>query len=153
MSAMINIGSVTLPAGEYWVGDPCYAIPDDRWMEWLEAADYRREPSPRYLVADLDGHSCVGVGTAYGDGVFHGSDGNNYPVDAGLIGAVPVEVCEGAPRGMHLMSFAGPFDLSYHDGVIKVGNVAINTDPDDDWDEEDDEDPDDPREEWTDADQ
>jgi hypothetical protein len=62
----INIGSVAMPAGRYWVGDPCYAVPSERWMEWLEAADYMN--AGRYLLAELDGRSVLGIGTAYGDG-------------------------------------------------------------------------------------
>ena len=84
MTAKKNIESVTMPAGEYWVGDPCYSVPDARWMEWLEAADYINER--RYLLAEIDGQPVLGIGTAYGDGLFPGSDGNEYAVDAGLIG-------------------------------------------------------------------
>ena len=27
--------TVRMPAGTYVVGDPCYSVPDHRWMEWL----------------------------------------------------------------------------------------------------------------------
>ena len=36
---------VVVPAGEYWLGDPCYTVPDRLWMGWLEAV------SPVYPTA------------------------------------------------------------------------------------------------------
>lgn len=129
------IGSVTMPAGEYWIGDPCYAIPNDRWMEWLEAGGLGNDPPPKYQVADLDGYPCIGVGTAHGDGCYPGSDGASYPVDAGLIGAVAVEVVEGEPFGMRRVTFEHDFDVSYDhaSGTIWIGDISIQTDYDDDY--------------------
>ena len=140
MGATLNIESYTMPAGEYWVGDPCYAIPEDKWIAWLKDAGYDAEPFPRYLVADVDGNTCIGVGTSYGDGLYRGSDGNEYPVDAGLIGAVPT-VIENEPFGMQRVTFEHPFEVSYTEerGVIRVGHISIPTDDDvdeDDWREE-----------------
>lgn len=124
MAVTANIKSYTFPAGTYYIGDPCYAIPNDRWMEWLEAADYTNQET--YLVADLDGHTAIGVGTAYGDGVYGGSDGNTYGVDAGLIGAVPREVAEEGCSS-NLVTFDSPFDVSYDEGVIRIGHIRIDT--------------------------
>lgn len=132
----VRTTAVEMPAGEYWVGDPCYAVPDERWMEWLEAADYMNEHS--LLVADLDGHTVLGLGTAYGDGVFVGSDGFDYGVDAGLIGVVPVEVAdysdEKYPAGalMRRVEFTEPFECRYSNGTIILGNIRIDTDPEED---------------------
>lgn len=127
MSAIKNVGSVTMPAGEYYVGDPCYAVPDHLWMEWLEGAGYME--NPRYLVADVKGQPVIGVGTAYGDGSYLDGAGKIYPVDAGLIGAVPVSLAEEVPTGMHRFTFHSPFDVSYVDGTIFIGSIAIDTDP------------------------
>lgn len=125
-TAKLNVGSVTMPAGKYYVGDPCYCVPTDRWMEWLEAAKY--EDSPRFLLAELDGHPILGVSTAYGDGVFPGTDGNSYPVDAGLIGLVPVEIAEVSFPSDKPVEFTSDFECSYSDGVIVLGHIGINTD-------------------------
>lgn len=123
---MYNILSVEVPAGEYFVGDPCYGVPADRWMEWLHAADY--ENAHPMLVAELDGKTVVGVSTAYGDGTYDGSDGEGYPVDSGLIGVVPVELVEeDSPWGMNKVSFANPFTCSYNDGTITIGHITIET--------------------------
>jgi hypothetical protein len=131
------MGTITMPAGEYWVGDPCYAVPNDRWMEWLNAADFLRQPTPRYLLAELDGYPVLGIGTAYGDGCYPGSDGSAYPVDAGLLGVVPVEVADSDPFGMRRVVFAQPFECYYDHGTITLGHIDIDTDPeDDDWEDE-----------------
>ena len=127
-----NIESYTIPAGEYYVGDPCYGVPDARWMEWLEAADY--ENVDRFLVADLDDrHTVVGVRTAYGDGEYYDQAGRAYPVDAGLIGVVPVELVEeDEPSGMHRVTFDSDFQVAYsgEHGTIHIGTIDIETDPD-----------------------
>lgn len=124
------ITGVEMPAGKYWVGDPCYFVPDTRWMEWLEAADYLN--SPRILVAEIDGYPVAGVGTAYGDGCYPGSDGYSYGVDAGLIGVTPIEVARNVTREDlgTLVEFDKPFVCSYTDGVIRLGHISINTEDD-----------------------
>lgn len=133
--AALNIGSVTMPAGKYYVGDPCYSVPGHRWMEWLEAAKYD-EPGIRYLVADLDGRPVLGIGTMFGDGEYPGDDGNSYPVDAGLIGVVPVELADVTfSGGVQEVDFPGDFQCCWDDsGIITLGHIEIDTDPDDqDW--------------------
>ena len=142
-TAKARIRSVQMPAGTYWIGDPCYAVPNDRWMEWLQAADYENQD---VLIADLDGRPVLGIGTAYGDGTYPGDDGNSYPVDAGLIGAVPIELVDGEPDGMAKVTFAAAFDCESTDGLISIGHIDIDTDPDEEpeddgyeWDEADDE--------------
>jgi hypothetical protein len=117
-----------MPAGEYWVGDPCYAVADERWMEWLEAADYMSEP--QILLAELDGKPVIGISTAYGDGEYLDEQGRSYPVDAGLIGLTPVELVTGEPSEMHKVTFANDITCSYDDGTINLGNISIDTDPD-----------------------
>ena len=129
MDAKIVIAHVLMPAGEYWVGDPCYAVPDERWMEWLEAADY--ENQDRYLVAELDGQPVLGINTAYGDGVFYDVVGDEYPVDAGLIGLTPVGTAVPEPFGSHRVRFAEPVECYFEDhrGVIVLGSIRVETDP------------------------
>lgn len=117
--------SLEMPAGTYWVGDPCYGVPDQRWMEWLEAADY--ESNHPVLYAELDGHPVVGLTTAYGDGVYHDGPGNEYPVDAGLIGMVPVAVAQEKPFGMRKVVFDFPVKVRWDEGVLEFGSIRIDT--------------------------
>lgn len=130
-----EVTAVRLPAGKYYVGDPCYSIPDARWMEWLEAADYM--DNPRLLIADLDGHTCVGVGTAYGDGEYAGSDGNSYGVDAGLLGVVPEAIGKNGSTlyATQLVEFDADFEVRYDNGKVVLGHIIIDTDEDEDEDE------------------
>ncbi len=138
------------PAGEYYVGDPCYAVDDqDRWMKWLEDAGCEN-PVPKILLAKLtvlpeydpraevplpapktDAMYAVGIGTAHGDGCYTGSDGFEYGVDAGMIGCVPVECAENnALYAMRLANFTEPFYCSWSEknGTITISNIVIETD-------------------------
>lgn len=127
---MSKITEVRMPAGDYYVGDPCYAVPNDRWMEWLEAADFMAcTGRDELLVAELDGKTIVGVSTAYGDGLYPGSDGGEYPVDAGLLGVTPVEVATETPFGSRRVTFTEDFICRYDDGTVILGSIEIDTDP------------------------
>ena len=72
----------------FYIGDICYVL-DDRlyygvWGDQNEFADGTfRDPDTGLEVAV--------AGTAYGDGCYLGSDGAEFPVDAGVIGLVPLE--------------------------------------------------------------
>lgn len=89
--------SILLPNGRYVIGDPCYSLGSNRTI-WdvvvYEAMDDARNPS---FKATLDGEdfTIAVFSTAYGDGVYsaEGTD-TRFPVDAGLIGAVPLELLE-----------------------------------------------------------
>lgn len=134
-------GEVTIPAGRYVIGDPCYSVPDERWMEWLEAADYT-EVGRGVLYAEIDGHHIVGVITAHGDGQYYSSEGHSLGVDAGVIGLVPESFAENNTSSeLDVVEFTAPVTCRYADGVIHLGHIEIDTDPDDDWgyDEDDDE--------------
>lgn len=125
-----------VPPGLYFIGDPCYAIPDSDWMTWLEAGDFQNE---RWLVeADLgDGKYAVALGTAYGDGQYDGSDDFSYPVDAGLIGLTSARwpyntilhsVDEKLGRYIDIPEESV---VEYVNGVLTLGPVVINTGYDD----------------------
>lgn len=122
----MEVTAVKMPAGLYWVGDPCYAIPQDRWMEWLEDADF--EDNRRLLVGKIDGITAVGVGTAYGDGTYRDEEGHSYGVDAGLLGVVPAELSEEETAdGCRLVEFESDFECRYEDGVVVLGHIEIDT--------------------------
>lgn len=122
--------STTLPAGAYFIGDPCYAIPNDRWMEWLEAAKYDQPKGRWMLDAKLGSYRAVGMSTAYGDGVYLGSDNHEYGVDAGMIGAVPLTIST-EKQSSHLgtvVYFDRDFTISRtEEGTITIGHIVIET--------------------------
>jgi len=125
---------IRMPAGRYYLGDPCYSVPKDRWMEWLEAADY--ENNREVLIAELDGHKILGLNTHHGDGVYEDQDGNIYGVDSGLIGLVPVEIAENRYGGRdgcgRIVEFSEMFKCHRSEtGVLKFGHIVINTDYED----------------------
>lgn len=159
---MTDRTATPLPAGTYLVGDPCYAFSNDGpdyWGDWLNGTP-RTEAHyswPRLMDAEIGGHRIVGMGTAYGDGVYYDQYGNEYSVDAGMIGVVPIEALEAinsalvdlhgesleTATGLTVVTFDEPFHVSYDNGVIAIGLLEIDTDiegPDDDDDYEDEED-------------
>ena len=92
MSTLTSL-KIKVPAGIYYVGDPCYHIPDSKWDDVLVATDYFTNP----VFSDGE-HYVLGVGTVYGDGVYYDQNGNEYPVDSGTLGLVsehslPVGIC------------------------------------------------------------
>jgi len=92
--------------------------------------------------------------TAHGDGTYNDQFGNEYPVDAGLIGIMPIEMCDFGdirwengnwideqgltyPDGKNfefkpgnVVTFETGFPVYYMDGVFEFGNIIIDTDPD-----------------------
>lgn len=132
-----------IPAGEYWVGDPCYCFTDHGdWMALLESADYTSDRA--ILEAEAGGLRFVASQTAYGDGRYSDQHGGSYPVDAGLLGVVPVGM-EQAPGAdwvytreelMERVRFEKPFRVSYEDGTVRIGHLVIETGDDEDEDEE-----------------
>jgi hypothetical protein len=125
---------VTVPAGTYVVGDPCYTVPGDAWMAWLEASDYDIPGRYHVLAAYVTTttltktgkertrkHLCVGISTAYGDGCYEDAEGREYAVDAGLIGLVPAGVFTDRYPDVDLtntVTFNGPVTCWYDAGVI-----------------------------------
>ena len=113
--------------GEYYIGDPCYVINEwDDFLGPLWASDYGQ--------FEWKGKQCLGFSTAYGDGLYEDDEGNTYPVDAGLIGAVPVELCgrgEEPSMAGNVFVFREKW-LAETDGeTLRFGNHVIKTGDDD----------------------
>lgn len=127
---------VTMPAGTYFVGDPCYAVPDEDWNDLLDSNDVF-EGSP---VGTLpNGNNVTAFHTAFGDGVYYDQYGNSYPVDAGLLGVVPLSGSQDTSSFEVLgaiRTFTAPFQIrsSYHGALIEIGDIAINTEGSDEDD-------------------
>ncbi len=100
----------------YYLGDPCYVIPDAEWDDFCG-----------YIDTDGDfeykGETCRIVSTG-GDGDFGG-----LSVDAGILGVIPISLCD--PQ--KLISAAGHsrlvskfVELEASDDFIWIDGVAIN---------------------------
>lgn len=140
--------SLIFPAGTYYIGDPCYAFQGDAWDSILEESDYfNAETATRNMWAGS---------TAHGDGTYNDQFGNEYPVDAGLIGIMPIEMCNFGgicwengqwidERGIvlsngetfefkpgNVVTYSSDFLVNYVDGYFEFGNIYIDTDYDED---------------------
>ena len=124
---VINVEyEVAVPAGKYWLCDPCYAVPSDLWMDLLNSCNFFEQPIGK-VESEGKVYQVLGFGTAYGDGLYHDQFTNAVPVDAGLIGLTPVELCKDEPFGAILVEFAGETICSGYEGVLTFGNHEINT--------------------------
>lgn len=122
-----------MKAGKYYVGDPCYVYGEDHkdWLDFLNNGVWKDEPNTPFLYK---GFTCFAGGTAWGDGVYEGSDGFNYSVDAGMIGAIPVEMADREFQEdlSKIVTFEEDFECEVINGVIHIGHIIIDTDPKDD---------------------
>lgn len=131
------IMSNVMPAGEYYIGDCCYVLREDQHKEFDWVGDFC-EP---FFASDDEkfkvlGEYVLAMSTKHGDGVYSDGKGNEYPVDAGLIGAVPVSLWKGdkPPFGCYLVKFTKDFICGDDRGLLWFGDLAIETDPEEDYD-------------------
>jgi hypothetical protein len=88
-----TIASVTVPAGEYFLGDPGYAAgdyPDNGWDILVNQWFPREGPDGGPIAKLPDGTEVLAFSTALGDGLYSDDQANTYPVNGGCIGLVPV---------------------------------------------------------------
>lgn len=133
---------MSMPAGEYYVGDLCYVI-----EEWDEVCSLIIKDN-QVLEGEFelsDGRRFAIYSTAWGDGLYLDQFGNEYPVDAGSIGCILVsditrkdygDRIDGDLGNFH--TFEEPFKTYSEEGVIVIGDVRIDTDPsyEEDYDDE-----------------
>lgn len=125
-----------MPAGKYWIGDPCYVFPNDglmsdKWEELLAKVNFFE-----ITYGELDGGKIKvwAASTAYGDGRYVGSNGKAFPVDAGLIGIVPQETVDYLGRTDNdldhcglFIEFTEPFVVMSRNGNFTFGHINIDT--------------------------
>jgi len=133
---------------QYIIADPCYVIGD--WGAFGVATNDFDRCNGRFTLKDAVGTVVVCHNTAYGDGVYEDGEGNEYPVDAGLLGCILADQITGNSASLgHLHEFDslptihynnGTFTFSdgnpEHDVVIDTGD-AYDDDDDDDWGDDD----------------
>lgn len=112
----------TLPKimAEYYLGDPCYVIPDDEWTDFCNTMNYEGDDF------DFKGETCRVIGTG-GDGDFGG-----LSVDAGIIGVIPVSLCDPqalkdtVPSDARLINNFATLERESWGDIIIVNGEAIN---------------------------
>ena len=117
-------GSIIVPAGRYYLGDPCYVIRDNDWIPLLENCNYFID----HPVGKVGGYDIVAFSTKHGDGTFYDQHKNEYGVDAGLIGLVPVAYGGQPDHGNREIEFKSLTLCTNDDGVFDFGGIKINTD-------------------------
>ena len=146
------------PPGTYFIGDPCYAVPDDDWHDLLESTGYlglyASEENKKLDIYNrkddmngvfrYKGRYILASSTSYGDGCYPGSDGFSYGVDAGMIGAVPMDWALSSDENTKdepgwfervgtVVNFKGSIWIEYDDGTITIcstipsENISIKT--------------------------
>lgn len=114
-----------LPAGKYFIGDPCYVFTDADWDALLEALDSFESDD----IQHHNGFELWAFGTAFGDGVYTDQNGIEYPVDSGLLGIVPLEMItnpEGQEHGT-VIEFQKPVAVDHENGTFWFGQICIKT--------------------------
>ena len=159
-----------LPAGTYYLTDPCYLIKEDKWSDFLDKVlypngVYKRDTNDEYVIINYMGVTACIFNTKYGDGTyeFHiardigtriknlrlsrSHNSNEISVDSGLIGLIRVSNYwrNSIPldeSGMILLSCGNSIECYIHDGVMHFGDIVIDTKCDSEYDDEEDNDPD-----------
>lgn len=109
----------------FYVGDVCHVLSDEAYQDFrgskYKFADGLLTVNPIMHLAFAV--AATAYGTAYGDGVYYDNEGNEYPVSAGNIGLVPLELAA-KERGLRLgQVFLTPGVASFHcfEGVFTIG--------------------------------
>lgn len=122
----------TLPAGKYYIGDPCYTIDNDKWMELLELF---RDAGERGGIFEFEGHPCAAFYTRWGDGQYQiQPTGDFLPVDAGMIGMIPAALVTDDYDGGIEIDVFGETECYEEDGTLTFGTYVIKTGDDDEED-------------------
>lgn len=124
---------MTLPAGTYWIGDLCYVLEaDDEWDEVCDLTILEDAPwacSEGEFVMK-DGRRFAMYNTKYGDGSYNDQNGFSYSVDSGSIGCILVSDIRGeVSKEGSIVTFDREFSTGSDSGVIRIGNIRIDTDP------------------------
>ena len=121
-----------LKKGKYVIADPKFALPErllDETMNLILGNDYFYDD-----VIERDGLGYIIYQTWHGNGVYECNDGESFPVELGLIGVYPVEICCAEKLGFLLEDESGvvievdePLVCTSINGTLTFGNVVIQT--------------------------
>lgn len=123
-----------VPAGRYWLGDPCYIIKDHDWLQFCNGFSFAENSGNTYIELD-DSIKVLAFSTYHGDGCYLDQHGNSYYVDAGLIGLIPWEYTEKFTEKdsteyfslSNVVEFTEDTLCFTADGILTFGNYIIDT--------------------------
>jgi hypothetical protein len=123
-----------MPAGKYYIGDLCYVMSDD----WDEVCELTIKDS-KVINGEFemkDGRRFAMYSTKYGDGLYRSNMGTKHAVDSGTIGCILVDDIIDIPKFEidgklgTVVTIDRTFSTAERDGLIVFGDVIINTDSD-----------------------
>ncbi|CAM6054460.1 unnamed protein product [Sphagnum tenellum] len=122
-------------AGEYYLGDPCYAFSHQTWDMLLEQSNHFANH-----IGQIGGLTVIAFRTAHGDGNYRNLSLGDVMVDSGMIGLVPVDAADREPNPSHMyrVSFPRAFYCTNNNGTLVFGEYRIDTNPEEDFDYPDD---------------
>ena len=120
-----------LPPGDYYLGDPCYVVQD--WEDFL--TEFWK--FDRGGVFKFQGKTCAAFYTKYGDGQYEVVEGawGTLPVDAGMIGMIPMSIAGDAGVAGVDVELRQPAKCWESDGWLHFGDIVVNTTDEDQEDE------------------
>jgi len=133
---------LSLPAGAYYIGDPCYILNSEVYdrilMPSAIEAERNRRNSYEFYSNPNNQYTQRGVvmSTLHGDGCFTSNIGFTFAVDSGQIACIDI-ACVGIReliwnsidrKFVYLYTASKPFDCVRHDnGVLRFNSISINT--------------------------
>ncbi len=133
---------ITLPKSSYIIIDPCYVMTEENYDLLLD--EYSGNNGPEALEVMVNGTLMALSSTAYGDGSYDSNTSTSFSVDAGMIGAVPLSLCDPEKLKEKFVKetsiiINSSINFDYDNGTFYINDLEIYTGSDDDEDFEDDE--------------
>jgi hypothetical protein len=120
-----NYMKIKVPAGVYYIGDPCYVFNDHtKWSKLIGDGNYYIDR----MLSFIDNSPVYAHGTFYGDSVYSSNIDIFFPVDSGLIGLVPEKLVGDFQSELGIMKeFNKDFIFKYDNGIFYIDDIIINT--------------------------
>lgn len=123
---MVQQVNHTYPAGEYYIGDICYALSDEVYQkQWGDK--YKYACGTHEMTHDGLRNVLSVNHTTYGDGTYTDTSNNiDFEVDSGTIGIVPITLCDpqniidGKIKGGHIIKSITPVMFKSNKGIFEV---------------------------------
>lgn len=130
-----------LKKGKYWVGDPCYKYPSQKWSEFCDV--YFKTGDGEIQTEYGNFFVCS---TAYGDGYYslkkNGVSVGGMGVDAGLLSVIPAHIIAKMENNTNMelgcfIDLTEDCEISHSGGDFEFGGFSVNTSGNGEEDEED----------------